>query len=107
LNDWPLSLQYVRSTPFHLALAYWEEDPMDVTSVLLTSGAQIEARDRVCVDLLNRRLTCPQKGWTPLHLACYHGQVKIVDDLLARGAYIRARDEVSWTWTRSVFNVST
>jgi ankyrin repeat protein len=36
-----------------------------------------------------------QKGETPLHIACDHGAVGMISELLAAGAQIEARDSVS------------
>ena len=35
-----------------------------------------------------------QGGWTPLHLACYHGHEKMVEMLVAAGADVEVKDEV-------------
>jgi ankyrin repeat protein len=39
---------------------------------------------------------CVQDRRTPLHLACGHGAVGLVSELLAAGAQVDAQDEV-WT----------
>lgn len=36
-----------------------------------------------------------QRGWTPLHVACYHMHLEVVKELLAAGANKHAADKVS------------
>jgi hypothetical protein len=41
-------------------------------------------------------LSLIQEGRTPLHLACTHGRVEVVSEVLEAGAQIEALDNVSW-----------
>ena len=81
-------------TPLQLAINQWpspradRQDPRaidqrKVVELLLTAGAQVEARGR--------------NGARPLHHAAKFGRVDIAELLLARGAQVDARDE--WDWT--------
>jgi ankyrin repeat protein len=45
-------------------------------------------------------LNAPQNGWTPLHAASSHDHAEVVRALLATGADVEAKDEVSMTPSR-------
>ena len=56
------------------------KDRPEVVEVLLSAGANIDART--------------EAGWTPLHFAAYYGATKVVEVLLSAGADIGAITEV-------------
>jgi ankyrin repeat protein len=71
---------------------------LEVISLLLASGADIEARDKVSrvFDLGCRLLSdCDETGYTPLHMASLLANLEVISLLLASEADIEARDKVS------------
>jgi ankyrin repeat protein len=42
-------------------------------------------------------LRAPQNGWTPLYAACSNGHAEVVGALLAKGADVEAKADVSMT----------
>lgn len=66
-------------TPLH----YGFKGNDSCAQMLLSHGADISSRDN--------------KGWTPLHVASYHGASKSVSSLLNAGAEIDARDNAGMT----------
>ena len=47
---------------------------------------------------LPERCHLPQGGKTPLHCAAEHCRVAVVEQLLAAGAAVDAKDTVRWEW---------
>jgi ankyrin repeat protein len=68
---------------------------VEVVTVLLLAGAPIESQTQVMNESCDLFI-CVQDGRTPLHLACGHGAVRLVSELLAAGAQVDAEDQV-WT----------
>jgi len=67
--DWFYEHWQACSTPLHLAVSY-----IDVTKVLVSNGADINAKD--------------EGGHTPLQNAVFHGDKNVVEFLIAKGAEI-------------------
>jgi len=59
-----------------------ENGHLDICSLLIDNGAQVEVRD---ID-----------GWTRLHFAAIHGHIEIVRLLCDRGADVEACDDDEW-----------
>jgi ankyrin repeat protein len=76
---------------------------VEVATLLLTAGAQVDAQNQVsCGWFLFVLTSLPQKdGLTPLHDACSGGHVEVVTLLLSAGASIEVQ-----TVVRSQFELS-
>ncbi len=77
-----------RETPLHIATRHGY---LDMTSMLVAHGADLEARDL--------------RGNTPLHLATRYNQPALVEFFLTSGAKVNAYDQGGWTalyWASSV-----
>jgi ankyrin repeat protein len=71
---------------------------LEVISLLLASGADIEARDKVSrvFDLGCRLLSdCDETGYTPLHMASLLANLEVISLLLASEADIETRNQAS------------
>jgi ankyrin repeat protein len=67
-------------TPLHWAA---DEGYVDVVELLITAGADVNARDN--------------DGWTPLHVAAYKGHAAVAEVLLAVGADPNKHNAGGWT----------
>jgi ankyrin repeat protein len=66
---------------------------VDVVTVLLRAGAQINAQDQVWTVEIRVDLSS-QERCTPLHHACSGGQAEVLTVLLSAGARIEAQTQV-------------
>ena len=77
--------------------------------MLIAAGANVEAKDKVSgteYGIRRRRADCRvppffpspwQDGETPLHRAAYNNRLEVAQALIAAGANLEAKDEVSST----------
>lgn len=92
-------------TPLHLVA---QEGHVGIADMLVKQGASIYAATRVSSDsfealmkepsmreMLTMVLLTPQMGYTPLHVACHYGNIKMVKFLLQQQAQVNSKTRVT------------
>lgn len=59
---------------------------------ILTSGGCANSNEIAKVEGSEKHLV-PVRGWTPLHVAAYHGHTEAIDTLIKSGANVNASDQ--------------
>uniref|UniRef100_A0A673I046 Ankyrin-3-like n=1 Tax=Sinocyclocheilus rhinocerous TaxID=307959 RepID=A0A673I046_9TELE len=91
-------------SPLHLAA---QEGSVDLVSLLLTKQANVNMGNKVniltyayytCTQMVSRRCTWSgSSGYTPLHVACHYGNMKIANFLLENQAKPNAKTKNGYT----------
>ena len=70
---------------------------VDIVRILIDAQAQVNTQSEVCCYIIKKNMlvhSCPQDGWTALHLAAQEGKVDVVRLLIDAEAQVNIQTEV-------------